>query len=128
MARRGDFDRGKESYWRCKLGEQADSGLTISAYCRREGISANSFFRWRRVLAERGDCRQPEARAPIAGSVSTGLFAPVSVRSSFEDPPSTSDACKIDMVFPSGHVLRVRPGFDSDTLVRLLDLLDSSRC
>jgi len=128
MSKRGKFDGNKESFWRGHIAAQGESGLTISAYCRREGISQNSFHRWRRVLAERDSSGQAEARRSRPGSVSQGVFAPVSIRSSCEAPAATADDCSIDMVLSSGLVLRVRPGFDADTLVRLLGLLDSNSC
>ena len=116
MSRRVGFFTEKEIFWMGKVEEQVRSGLTISAFCRREGISANSFFRWRRVLSERG-----QAGASMPCSAPKGLFAPVSV-------VSPDDVAPIELSLSSGHMLRVRPGFDSDTLVRLLALLDSSQC
>ena len=131
MVKRAKFDRGKESYWRGKIGDHAASGLTISAYCRGAGISPNSFYRWRRVLAERDSDRQLEAiEARPPGPVPQGVFAPVSVRSYSKAPARTApvEASSIDVVLSSGHVLRVSPGFDPDTLARLLGLLDSNSC
>lgn len=131
MAKRGKFDSEKDSYWRGKIGEQAESGLTISGFCRREGLSAKSFYRWRRVLSERD--RSPESRTPTPSVPGPeGLFATVSVVPAGGSPgrtPSLGGAdCFIDVVLPSDHVLRVRPEFDSHTLVRLLDLFGASRC
>ena len=35
---------------RAILARFARSGLAVTAFCRREGISASSFYRWRTVL------------------------------------------------------------------------------
>ena len=131
MARRGCRDKGRESFWRGKIGEQAGSGLTVSGFCRREGFSPNSFYRWRRVLGEgdgglAGNAGEFRPTGPDPGVP----FVPVSVRASAEvsSRPVPSEAFPVEAVLPSGLVLRVRPGFDSETLVRLIGLLDGSRC
>ena len=36
MARRVKIDRAKETYWRGQILARAESGLTVSAYCRQE--------------------------------------------------------------------------------------------
>lgn len=41
--------RGREG-WRALLGGFKGSGLSAEAFCRREGISAASFYRWRSIL------------------------------------------------------------------------------
>ena len=42
--------------WLAWIGEQAESGLSISAFCQQNGVGANSFYLWRRKLA--GDLQQ----------------------------------------------------------------------
>jgi transposase-like protein len=37
--------------WLAWLREQPESGLSVSAFCRKKGISENSFYVWRRKLA-----------------------------------------------------------------------------
>jgi transposase-like protein len=131
MARRGCREQGRESFWRGKIGEQAGSGLTVSEFCRREGFSPNSFYRWRRVLLEGdGGLDSNAGESKPTGSDPGVPFVPVSVRASAEFPsrPVPSEAFPVEAVLSSGLVLRVRPGFDSDTLVRLLGLLGSSTC
>jgi Transposase len=49
MARPKDFSL--EHTWRLRLRRQAASGLSISAFCAREGVSSASFYAWRRRLA-----------------------------------------------------------------------------
>ena len=44
------------------LHSQRSSGLTIAAYCRREGISQNTFFNWRKRFA--GDRSLTSAAVP----------------------------------------------------------------
>lgn len=51
MARPKDPDL--ESAWRQRLQRHSTSGLSISAFCAREGVSCSSFQSWKRRLAAR---------------------------------------------------------------------------
>ena len=42
----------REAFWRLALSEQRASGLSVRAFCRREGLSQGSWKAWRRTLAE----------------------------------------------------------------------------
>lgn len=56
----GRLETGAAEVWRERLGRQARSGLSIAEFCRREGVSAASFYQWRRRLkGSGGGKRQP---------------------------------------------------------------------
>ena len=38
--------------WRARMRRYAASGLTVAAFCLREGVSVANFYYWRRRLAE----------------------------------------------------------------------------
>jgi transposase-like protein len=43
----------------------AESGLSLGAFCRREGLSASSFRLWRtRLTAEAGAAKSPAPKSP----------------------------------------------------------------
>ena len=42
----------RRSHWAQVIREQKESGLSIKAYCKREGIRANSYFYWQKKLRE----------------------------------------------------------------------------
>jgi hypothetical protein len=46
MARGVKVRVSKEAFWWEKIGEQAASGLSVSAYSRGEGLSPQSFYFW----------------------------------------------------------------------------------
>jgi transposase-like protein len=46
-------DPRKERYWRQLLQRWQRSGLSIRAFCNRQGCSEASFHAWRRTLAQR---------------------------------------------------------------------------
>ena len=38
--------------WQAPLARQAASGLTVAAFCEREGLRPASFYRWRAKLSD----------------------------------------------------------------------------
>lgn len=44
--------RRRREDWAELVREQETSGLSVSEFCRRKKLTENSFYRWRRVLAE----------------------------------------------------------------------------
>jgi hypothetical protein len=52
-----------ERTWRQRLRRQTDSGLSISAFCAREGVSSASFHAWKRRLT--AGSLPPRPRPPL---------------------------------------------------------------
>jgi len=42
--------------WRDRLEKFKDSGLTIERFCQSEGVSAGSFYRWRKRIVSQEEC------------------------------------------------------------------------
>jgi hypothetical protein len=45
-------DLGKLAMWQARLRRFAESGSSIAEFCRQEGVSAPSFYLWRKRLAK----------------------------------------------------------------------------
>jgi transposase-like protein len=43
--------RRGQDFWRQAIERQAVSGFSAAAFCRQQGLSAQSFYKWRRKLA-----------------------------------------------------------------------------
>ena len=84
------------------------SNLSVRAFCRAEGVSEPSFYGWRRKL-DHSEHKKP-------------AFLPVHVITDEAEEPATRG---IEVVLANGRSLRVGPGFDPDTLVKLVDLLEA---
>ncbi|WP_406694558.1 IS66 family insertion sequence element accessory protein TnpA [Singulisphaera sp. Ch08] len=50
MGRVAGSRNGREPYWRLVLARWKRSGLSVRAFCLAEGVSAPSFYWWRREL------------------------------------------------------------------------------
>ena len=71
----------KAAQWRERFDRFHRAGTSIARFCRREGISASSFFLWRRklrYLPTAGAGRLPQEAAPRQAR--QGSFVPVHVR------------------------------------------------
>jgi hypothetical protein len=49
---KGKGSRRSQQEWRSLLAEFGGSGLSVEAFCRRQAISAASFYRWRGLLGD----------------------------------------------------------------------------
>jgi hypothetical protein len=96
----------KEQVWRQVMARRRRSELSIRAFCEREGLSEPSFYVWRRELAR---CDRAAVQA------SSATFVPVHI---VAEPNAA-----IEIVLPGGALLRVRPGFDRQTLGQVVALL-----
>lgn len=92
----------RASEWRDRLERYRQSGMTVSTFCVREGVSEASFYSWRKKLGESSRHRPQANRcesvfAPIRLVASPGVAEPlVSVQlpggTRFEIPMSDSVA------------------------------------
>ena len=134
-----DKRRDSAGRWREILRRQADSGLSVAAFCRQAGISQPSFYVWRRRLREAGN--SPEVRDAASSSGvrnATGLsklreaetFTEVNVAPGREciDGGAASNRRRpegaLELVLGGGRSLVVRPGFDRATLLALVATLE----
>jgi transposase-like protein len=89
--------------WNERMRRFALSGLSVAAFCRREGVSQPCFYAWRRRL--RDDLPR---------------FLPVRVVQ-----PTTAP---VEVLLPSGCVLRLSPGCELAWVRDLLQALGVSSC
>ena len=99
-------DHALQDLWRQRLQRFERSGLSAVAFCAKEGVSAPSFYAWRRRL------RQTLAEQPAGPArPADGAARLVPVR--------LLPAVPVEVLLPGGLVLRLAPGCDLD-FVRLL--------
>lgn len=99
-------------YWRKVIQEWRGSGLSQRRFCEDRGISFSSFCYWRRRLREEGE---GESSSP---------FIPVEIRPLARSPYPTPYEVRLE----SGIRIRVPFDFDSDSLLRLIGLLQGEQC
>ncbi|MCC6682064.1 MAG: IS66 family insertion sequence element accessory protein TnpB [Phycisphaeraceae bacterium] len=116
---RFERDMDKEAFWRLAFSEQQSSGLSVRAFCVREGLKENNFYAWRRQLARR-DGPEPVAEA-------SSRFVEVTLPEVALAVPlvvvSDEMASALELVLPGGVVVRVPDRIDAMGLRRVVEAL-----
>jgi transposase-like protein len=94
------------------MGQPA-SGLSIREWCARHEVTEASFYAWRRTLGRRGALRSATIKNSRARLVAVEVAGAGNV--SAEGPP-------LQLVMGDVRV-EIAPGFDGDTLRRLVSVL-----
>jgi hypothetical protein len=120
----------KEQFWRRVIADQACCGLSIRAFCQREGLEPWNFHWWRQALARR-DREVPSARTVAPTNSANDLpapsaFLPVRVVQDVAEP--IAEIGPIEIVIPAGPTVRVTRGFDPVALDAVLSVLEARRC
>ena len=105
-----------QDLWRQRLQRFERSGLSVGAFCTKEGVSLPSFYAWRRRL------RQPSAEQPARPVVVPGGSARLV---SVSVIPA---AGPVEILLPGGIVLRLTPGCDLDFVRSLVATLGERPC
>ena len=103
-----------ESRWRDLLKRQAESGLSVRAFCKQEGVSENSLYFWRRELPKRKRRNRQVTRQEA--EVTPVDFIPVHVGS--------GSSGSMELVHPLGYQIRIDGRLDPVMLRQLLDVLE----
>lgn len=109
----------REAYWRQVLARWKASRISKVDFARREAISRRVLSWWGSELRRRDQAR----RRPAAPTTRRGTptFLPVRVAE------TSTPATPIEVV-AGGSVVRVRPGFDAETLRRIVATLEGRVC
>lgn len=110
--------------WREHVLACARSGLSGVEYCRRHGLHPKSLYRWRRALRECGEEEGGDAAEGLGDGRGMPAFAEVRMREWV--PPAAASA--IEVVLGGERRLRIAPGFDEETLGRVVRVLEGLGC
>jgi hypothetical protein len=83
-----------EAYWRRMVSRQHRSGLSVRAFCAREGVPASAHWAWQRIIEQR-DKQQQHVQAPA--------FLPVVVA----DADSRGAGGQITIELGGGRMMRL---------------------
>ncbi len=111
-------DLQKEGYWQEVIKRQEQSGRSVMEFCRRESISESAFYRWRSELKQRS--------ASYAAGEQTNKaarFVPVKVAGD-----NHADDSGLELHLGTTCVIYLKPGFDRQTLMDVLAVLEARTC
>jgi transposase len=140
--RQGNPER--ERQWQETVRRWRQSGQTVREYCRAQGLKESALYFWRRELTRRRERRNGEGRAasgtPKDETVMPArLRGPAAVRASGEKPAHflpvrlvgsavEPNGGALEIALTDGRIIRIRPGFDRQTLAAVLSVLESRPC
>jgi hypothetical protein len=119
-------DAAKELMWREMVRRQAQSGLTVRAFCDEHMLDEGAFFTWRRRLATL-DAAQGR-RTVRAPAVKNGATRPSAFTQVRLEAALGADDVAVEIVVEGRERVRVKPGFDRATLAAVLDVLENRSC
>ena len=113
MGRMGSTTSVRARQMRRVLARWQRSGLTLGEYGQKRGIPVSTLTWWRRVFRDAGDedGNGASAENPV-------VFTEVPKPAKVPRMPAV-----VEIVLPSGHVVRVPAGADTATLQRVLQAL-----
>ena len=128
---------GRERFWRSAIRKRERSGLTIRAFCDREGLTESAYHFWRRELLKRdGAVDQPSSprRRRVKADIEAQpvpTFASLTVGRASSDVAhlsSVDGSMPIEIVVRGNVRVRVGRGFDPHTLDQVLRVMEQRGC
>jgi hypothetical protein len=109
--------------WNALLNDFRRSGLTQAEFCRRRQVSLHSFrkhlYQPRPTSPSTSDDRSPASPNPH--------FLPVTILPD-PIPSTTASQVHLELILSNGRRIAVAPGFDPQTLRRLISVVEERPC
>ena len=99
----------KQQFWQMAIKTWRDSGMSVSKFCKAEGLAEGTFYGWRKKLADGQS--QTNKQNDLNSSAFIELTMP------------KNDPVALELVLSSGNTLRISPTADSTTLINVLSAL-----
>jgi hypothetical protein len=125
-----------ERVWRERIAAWRASGQTQKSFCQAHGVSASSLSRWKIRLAKRDAAQALQAGAEVCASASAPERCSESLRWTelrwpavgVDAHPAEPESSGFEIVLPRGWSVRLGPRFETESLRRLLAVLEERSC
>jgi hypothetical protein len=108
--------------WVERLERFRRANQTVAQFCAAEGVSEPSFYVWKRTLAHEANAPDPVPPALV----------PIRLTTSPPDTPTgsvgLSPTSHVEVVFPSGTVLRFPPETRPEVIAAVVHALEARPC
>ena len=99
----------RRQFWQMVIETWQDSGMSISKFCKAEGLSEGTFYNWRKRLSGRHAQRKEPADPRPSAFIEIAM--------------PRSDHAALELVLCSGNTLRISSGADNKTLSDVISVL-----
>ena len=99
----------RRQFWQMAIEIWQDSGMSVSKFCKAEGLSEGAFYSWRKRLS----CRRAQQNKQTGSSSSSFI----------EVAMPKSDHAALELVLSSGHTLRISSTADNKILSNVISVL-----
>lgn len=118
MRKRWERSAEKEAFWKRMVSEWEAGKLSVRQFCKQNDISEHSFYGWRREVRLR--VREVEQAS------SEPVFLPLTLKAHTEASCTNTHPSNSIEIIVGSHTIRLMPGFDSETLGRVLAVIANS--
>ena len=92
----------RQAQWRERLTRQEQSGQSVAAFCKSEGIAAQTFYWWRTRLSKYRPAESTPRPRDAARFIDLGALAPPA-----EESPDIAAGFELRLDLPGGIVLTI---------------------
>lgn len=113
--------------WAALIDEWRQSGLSLPAFCQRHGLSRGTMQNWVYKPALQRAVEEARADRPLLSAPAAPAFLPVRIAeatASDEAPDRTG----VEIVLGAGRRIVLAAGFDTETLRRVVAVLEGRPC
>ena len=108
--RQRESKKDQRQFWQMAIETWQASGMSVSKFCKVEGLSESSFYIWRKKLTQ-------------ADEAETGKQKKLNPSAFIEVAMPKNNPAALELVLSSGNTLRISSGADSATLNDVISVL-----
>lgn len=102
-------NKERRQFWQMVIETWQDSGMSVSKFCKAEGLSEGTFYNWRKRLSGAHSHRNKPADPGPSEFIEVAL--------------PRSDHAALELLLSSGNTLRISSTADNKTLSNVISVL-----
>ncbi len=99
----------RRQFWQMVIETWQGSGMSISKFCKAEGLPEGTFYSWRKRLSRRHSQRKEQSSSRPSAFIEVAM--------------PKSDHAPLELVLSSGHTLRISSTADNKILSNVISVL-----